>query len=336
MDERDMTGSLLETGPGVLTWNIGSNTSNALVTTAIGGDYAEDFIRFSLPSWQLYAKRHNLGIILLSDGSFSASTMGGLNGAWLKMLAPSLVLAQFPQVTRVAVVDTDIVINPSSPDVFLSTPRGSVGVVRDLPRQSGEGLMRTKRVAFLRNRYYDQTYPLDSILFAHPEDLYAFEGFPSLPDAFCTGLIVLDLEFATRFEGWFLEAKEIGAKETGAWEQTFLNFKILSELPSYWLDGKFQAIWNFEMATNHPSLYQSGDLADSEIAEHCVADTLNRVYFLHFAGSWPESRAWRNNPSAIFEKMGRLHQSEFLDYLESVPTGAPVGKLLPPTVKESL
>jgi hypothetical protein len=112
-----------------------------------------------------------------------------------------------------------------------------------------------------------------------------------------------------------------------AWEQTYLNHKVLTHLPHHWLDSKFQVIWNLEMALFHPSLYQIGDLSNSEIAENCVADTLNRVHFLHFAGSWPESTAWRNSPQRVMDKMGSLFEPEFLEYRATPSTGVARGKI---------
>ena len=77
-----MSDSLTEICPGVLSWNINGGTSHAMVTTAIGGTYFQDFVEFSLPTWKLYARRHGLGIVVFSDGSVPEVTLAGFNGAW--------------------------------------------------------------------------------------------------------------------------------------------------------------------------------------------------------------------------------------------------------------
>lgn len=320
-------GGLTETATGILTWNVDEKTKHALVTSAIGGRYLQDFLEFSLSTWQTYAQRHGLGIIVFADNSVSEETLGGFNGAWLKMLLPELVKSQFPLIQRLALVDTDIIINPSSPNVFGATPEGFVGVVPEFSSDPSRDTHARKRIAYLRRNHYDSAYPLDSILFASAEQVYAEEGFDPLSDSFCSGLLVLDVAFSSDFSRWFAEAKTADSKLAVAWEQTFLNYKVLTQLPHHWLDPKFQVIWNMEMALFHPSLYQLGDLSDSEVAENCVADTLNRVHFLHFAGSWPESTAWRNSPERIMEKMCGLFEPEFLDYLETPSTGAAKGKI---------
>lgn len=320
-------GSLTESATGILTWNVNDQTRHALVTSAIGGRYLRDFVEFSLPTWRNYAKRHGLGIIVFADNSVSEETLGGFNGAWLKMLLPELVEHHFPQIKRLALVDTDIIINPASPNVFGATPEGSVGVVPEFSADPSRDIQARKRIAFLRRNHYDSAYPLDSILFASAEQVYAEEGFKPLSDSFCSGLLVLDVAFSSHFSTWFREAKTGDSGLAVAWEQTFLNYKVLTQLPHHWLDRKFQVIWNMEMALFHPSLYQLGDLSNSEIAETCVADTLNRVHFLHFAGSWPESTAWRNSPERVIDKMCGLFEPEFLEYLETPSTGVAKGKI---------
>jgi len=320
-------GPLTEISPGVLTWNVNEQTAHALVTTAIGGTYLRDFMEFSLPTWQIYALHHGLGIILFSDGSISEKASGGLNGSWLKMLLPELIAQQLPQIERLALVDTDIIVNPAAPNLFDATPGGFVGVVPEFSSDTARDIESKKRLAFLRNRYYDSSYPLDSLLFASAEQVYEEEGFTPLPDSFCAGLLVIDVAFSAHFASWFREAKSTDQARAVAWEQTYLNHKVLTQLPHHWLDSKFQVIWNLDMALFHPSLYQVGDLSNSEIAENCVADTLNRVYFLHFAGSWPESSAWRNSPARIMEKMGSLFEPEFLNYLAAPSTGVAQGKI---------
>jgi len=319
--------SLIEISPGVFAWNVNPDTRHALVTSAIGGRYLEDFRQFSLPTWQKYAQRCGAGVVVFSDGSVSEDTLGGFNGAWLKMLLPELVNQQFPQIKRLALVDTDIIINPAAPDVFEATPQGHVGVVPEFSPKPGMDNLSRKRMAFLRKKYYDASYPLDSILFASAEQVYLEEGFQPLSESFCSGLLVLDSASSSTFSAWLDEAKTTELGPAVAWEQTYLNYKVLTQLPHHWLDQRFQVIWNLEMASSYPSLYRMGDLSNSEFAENYVADTLNRVYFLHFAGSWPESTAWKNSPQKIMSKMGSLYEPEFLEYLASPSTGVARGKL---------
>lgn len=319
--------SLTEISPGVLTWNVNGGTSQAMVTTAIGGTYLKDFVEFSLPTWKLYARRHGLGIVVFSDGSVSEETLAGFNGSWFKLLLPELIAQQIPQIERIALIDTDIIVNLAAPNLFDATPEGCVGVVPEFSPDPRRDVESKKRVAFLRNKYYSNSYPLDSLLFASAEQVYAEEGFEPRRESFCAGLLVIDVSFATQFSSWFGEAKNSDQGKAVAWEQTFLNYKVLTQLPHHWLDSKFQVIWNMEMALFHPSLYQLGDLSNSEIAENCVADTLNRVHFLHFAGSWPESTAWRNSPQRIMEKMCGLFEHEFLNYLATPSMGVAKGKI---------
>ena len=312
---------------GIKTWNLHAKSQRALTTTAIGKNYTQDFVNYSLPTWKAYAQKHDFAIILFSDGSVPETTFSSLNGAWLKMLVPQLVAENFPQIEQLAVIDTDILINPASPNIFDGFRPGSVGIVSSTRGFDFDLEQTKKRMAFLRRRHYDGSYPLDSVLFASPAQLFEEEGFPPLDDYFCSGVFVVDRASASRFASWFFEARELGAEGALAWEQNFLNHKVLSFADYAWLDSRFQAIWNLEMAAFHPSLYLEPSLEHSVVASRAVADTLNRVFFLHFAGSWPESFAWRNSPHTVLSFMADLWEEDFLNYLASPSTGRAKGKI---------
>ena len=116
---------------GIVAWNIGPSTRSALVTTAIGGDYFNDFLRFSFPYWEKYAETHGIGIIALTDLNAFGRDTRGMNGAWLKLLAPEVVALHFPKVERLALVDTDVIMSPSAPDIFGAAPDNQIAVVSE-------------------------------------------------------------------------------------------------------------------------------------------------------------------------------------------------------------
>lgn len=324
----EVDGELLDSGRAVV-WNLDSSTRHALVATATGGTYFQDFQLFSLPYWLIYARKHDLAIVIIRDSSFAGNLQAHPGGAWLKMLIPAYVKTLIPSIKRLALIDTDVIVNPLASDVFSITPPGQIGVVSQTQNLPFSLLTARKRMAYLRKSYYAERYPLDSLLFATPEQMFSIEGFDSHPDSFCSGLLVIDASHADLFARWYKEIDSRALRSANAWEQTYLNHKVL-ELGCHWLPYEFQAIWNLEMAATHPALYALGNLEGSLPAMVGVASTLVNRSFLHFAGSWPESWAWRNDPSEILRLVSEITSTSFQSYLAETPTGQPQGKVRPP------
>ena len=275
-----------------------------------------------------YAKKYSLGIVVLTDEAHLQSLPAGANGAWLKFLAPKITFDMFPSLNRLALLDTDIIINPGAPNIFGACPPGEIGVVSQVKNLPFDLTTVRKRMAFLRHTFYSSRYPLDSSLFASAEQEYSNEGLPAHDDLFCSGLVVVDQAHSNLFAGWLQEVSAERVAGATAWEQTFLNHKVISH-GCYWLDYKFQAIWNFEMASQHQSLYRHQSLEQNRYASIAVADTLSSCFFLHFAGSWGESDAWKNPPSLCQELLEELSGDEFLGYLERPSTGVSTGLVVP-------
>ena len=312
--------TLVTLNANLVSWNVSPDTQNVLLTTAIGEEYYENFIAFSFDSWADYAVRHDLGIVIMVSEPEDSLRFGSPNGSWLKMIAPDSVIKVLPQVERIALVDTDVIISPLAESVFAASPVGLISVVSQIKNLPFDLLEARKKLAFLRNRHYSHHYPLDSSLFAAPQSEYLSEDLPAHDDMFCAGLLVLDSAHAGLFHDWFIEAMGRDWENALAWEQVFLNHKVI-DTGCFWLPYGFQAIWNLEMASYHPSLYLEGSLANSAATQRAIADTLSNRHFLHFAGSWPESAAWKNSHAKILQRMGGLESRDFLLYRDQIPTG---------------
>lgn len=307
-------------------YNLSEDVHTVLVTTAIGGDYFHNWSQFSAPTWITYADRHKLGIAVLTDIPEAYALPPFLNGAWAKLVAPQIVLERFPRVNRFLLIDTDILISPIAPNIFDAVPEGRFGVVslENTPYPRGEV---RRRVAFFRNRFYSRSYPLDSILHAEAREIFAQQGLPPHDDYFCSGVVVFDRQHLGRLHAWLQSVTNDEVTASLAWEQPFLNHWIQSSEP-VWLDYRFQAIWAFEMAWKYPFLYELGsEIASSETASRCVESNLLENYFLHFAGSWFESSAWKCE--SFGEGSLFALEEEFEDFLRAPLTGKAVGKVLP-------
>jgi hypothetical protein len=306
--------------------NVTEDTKNVLVTTAIGKTYLRDWEQFSLPSWQKYAEKYQLGIACVTEDLLEKDDPHYKNGSWQKLLAPSAVLDEFPQVERFCLLDTDIQIGPFAPDIFANAPEGVYSVVsqlKGLPFPLDEVL---RRMAFFRNHFYSNSYPLDSFLLGDVFDEFRDLGLTPPEDYFCAGLMVLDRNHVEQMRGWFYEVKE--SQNFHGWEQTHLNFWIQSQ-DHHWLPYEYQALWNYEMAWKYPYLYSAAlETPNREEVRAGVESSLWNNHFLHFAGSWYESLAWKLTREVDYPEFSGLSE-EFSRYLELPVTGKKFGQVFP-------
>ena len=310
------------------TWfheRFGSSPTNYLITTAMTQHHFDNWFSNSLPSWREYADEYGLGILCFKSDLVDHDSATYKNGSWQKLLAPAAAKALVPNISRMCLLDSDIVIGPFADDIFEASPTGRfsvVSLIRDLPFPESEVL---RRVAFLRHTHYSEKYPLDSFLLGDPFDEFRDLGLAPPENYFCAGLIVLDASHSIQMSDWF---HSIGRdQELDAWEQTHLNFWVQRTDP-FWLPYEFQAIWKYEMAWKYPFLYGLGEeIYDSELAAKCVRASLWNNHFLHFAGSWFESLAWGTGAHTVGELDGIAHS--FSEYRSKPISGAKVGKITP-------
>jgi hypothetical protein len=76
---------------------------------------------------------------------------------------------------------------------------------------------------------------------------------------------------------------------TNGGDQTHLNYHILSEDIQHFIPYKFQAIWAYEVAWNHPDLFMENFESPNRI-KNAINSVLLNNHFLHFAGGSKESK----------------------------------------------
>jgi hypothetical protein len=305
-----------------------SKSGSYLVTIAIGELYFERFQANTLATWEIYAERHGLGIIVFFDNLIGQSHPMWKKPTWQKLIIGStLVESDFP-VELVCYLDTDIIINPFSPNIFNSHVNGKISVVslrKNLPFNYNHTL---KKLALLRKKYIDSKYPLDSALFASLKTLYEYQNLPVQSDEFCAGLLMFNpSQLAKQMEEWFYLYDQDVKSITDGGDQTHLNYHILSSNLANFLDYKFQAIWAFEAANYYPFLFIN-EFNNRSLYMDCIQSTLMRVHFLHFAGSWPESSTFSSDKFSLELIYLELYK-EYSDYLKVKVNGIPKGKIVP-------
>jgi len=309
-----------------------SKSGNYLVTIAIGESYQVRFQKNVLESWEKYAEKNNLGIILFHDHLVAVSHPNWKKPTWQKLIISSVLLQSGFPVKCVCYLDTDIIINPFAPNIFDHSVSNKISVVSLRNNLPFSYMSTLKKLALLRKKYIDPKYPLDSVLFADLKTLYEFQNLPIQTDEFCAGLLLFNPhELANQMENWFYLYDRDVESITDGGDQTHLNYHVLSSNLASFLNYEFQAIWAFEAANYYPFLFING-FSDRSLYNECIQATLMRVNFLHFAGSWPESSTFGSEDFSLNLVYLDLYK-EYKDYLDLDVIGKSIGKILPTSYK---
>ena len=109
-------------------------SKNAIVTIAIGDEYYNKWINNSYPSWKRYCRRFDLGLIVVDQDLISVDDIVWKKPTWQKMLIAESLEKLPIKVNNVCYLDTDILINYKSPNIFDDFNSTWGGVVeREMP-----------------------------------------------------------------------------------------------------------------------------------------------------------------------------------------------------------
>ena len=93
-------------------------SGNVLATIAIGDAYLEPFMKYAFHTWEMYCKRHDLGLILFDDHLVDQADPDWKNPYWQKFLIGDFLISQNLSVNNICCLDTDILISPLAPNIF--------------------------------------------------------------------------------------------------------------------------------------------------------------------------------------------------------------------------
>ena len=302
------------------------NSENYIVTIAIGDIYFNNWEKYALPSWEYYCKKFDIGLVIFTTDLISKDDKKWKKANWQKLLIGEELINNGLKVNNICYLDTDIIISPIAPDIFLNFDEESISMVslrKNLPYDYNEVL---RRVAFFRNLYYDETYPLDSALFISIHDLYKFHDLEPVEDEACTGFYIFNVEKKSKIMyDYFFKIESSIISITGGGEQTHFNHFLQTNTKIKWLEYKYQAIWVFELAWKYPFLYKFKD-NHSDLINECINSSLLENYFLHFAGSWHESKMWKNYQ---FDLNNLEIYNKYSTYKKIPVYGNPIGIIKP-------
>lgn len=303
-------------------------SGNVLATIAIGEQYLQPFMKYAYHTWEMYCRRHDLGLILFDNDLISPDHPKWKKANWQKYLIPSVIVDSGLPVKNVCHLDTDILISPLAPNIFDQHNESRVSVVSQFFRLPFDRVEALRRVAYLRNRFFSSNYPLDSLLFASLEQLARFSSIPVQQDYACSGVFVFNTElFAEPFSDFFNKYDKQILTPTDGGDELHFNYFVQSNNYENWLDYRFQALWIYEISMHYPFLYDLANI-DVGLTKRCIEASLFSNYFLHFAGSWYESEMWEQ--VKVLDTAESLEMfSAFDEYMKTPVYGKPLGAIKP-------
>lgn len=306
-------------------------SKNLITVIALGKDYYANWYKHSFPGLEKYCKNHKLGLIVFDKDLISIEDKLWKKPTWQKLLIADTLKNSSLSVENVCNLDADILVNHNAPNIFDNYNPDTIGLVsmiNNLPFSLSEA---QRKVSFLRNRYYDKKYPLDSSILTSLEQRYTSNNIPPQKDYACSGLVIFNVKNHTNLMmSWFnkydSDKLALASGEQQLSDPIF-NYEFQNWGKITWLDYKFHALWNFEMAIKYPFLYKLREKKENIIKE-CIEASLMTNHFLHFAGLWYESNMFEIGD--IFGNEDKKSEIEdYYSYLETPVTGIRKGVIKP-------
>ena len=256
----------------------GKSSHKAIVTLAVGNTYENKWKKFAYPSLFEYCKKHNLGLYLQNSNLDIQVTHKKIT--WQKLLLANELKNNFEYIDDFCYIDSDIIVNTYEDSVFNSHD-GRLALVSQFNNLPFDLNLILRRIAFYRNHFFSNRYPLDSSLFMSVEEIYKFHNLTPQSDYACAGFFMgnIDRHSEVMKEVFFHYDATISTITDGG-DEPILNFEFQSRFEINWLPYKFQALWIYEMAAHYPFLYEF--FRDSKLVANCLESSLSNNIFLHY------------------------------------------------------
>ena len=265
--------------------------TNSIVTLAIGKKFYSHWKKYIFPNWKIYCESHNLGLIVFTEDLIDKKNIDWKKPTWQRLLVGSEVQKRLTKVKNVCFLDTDILINPTAPNIFKKIRKNKINITSLRHNLPFEYKSIIRKTVFFRKKYSNKNYPLDSITNCDLKTLYKTSNLKPQKTELCVGVMVFNLKrFSKIMLNWFFsfEKKNMLINQGGC--QTPVAYKILSNNYCNLLDYKFQAQWVFEIAARFPHILKR--VKNIDLMSDLATSTLLDNYFLHFAGGGPECKVW--------------------------------------------
>jgi len=283
----------------------------ALVTLTIGDRYLTNYKTFCHNSWSAYAQKNGLDLIVIPNSIDDSLRSKSRSPAWQKCLI--LSHKDVKEYDQVAWVDSDILINPTSPNIFKKVPIEMIGAVDSYATPNSED----HRIGLERLYEYWSNHGIDFVNNISATDYhknFGLEGnFQSVVQA---GVLVL----SPKYHNELLEHVYNNYEDKGGahwnYEMRPLSYEILKNEMAYWLNPKFNMPWPYTKQFLYPFLNasdnyinkvmnkilrKSGLIRKYSLKSKCATTAFLNNYFLHFAGSANEMIYVNQEITSVFE-----------------------------------
>jgi len=279
---------------------------NLIVTLAIGDTHRERWNSLCAQNWRAYGAKHGYDILCIDQPLDRSERAQRRSPSWQKCL----ILSQDLAYERIVWLDADILINnAAAPSIIESVPPSMVGAVDEfsLPAPSLSRIARERMIEFWTARgepFLDERTP------AAYHANYGFDAI-HLERVVQGGTLVLSPCHRAVLEKIYYSYEDRG-EPYWHYEMRPLSFELQNANCVHWLDGRFNALWNFMLFSYYPFLMSEPPKFDpskrlaarlfrrlygknpEQFAKQIYKETLrasvNRAfhstYFMHFAGRW--------------------------------------------------
>ncbi len=262
------------------------NKKNYIVVITIGNRYYKKWQKKICPIIKNYCESNKIGLIAITNNLIDKSSEFFKKPQWQKLLVGQYLLNNRVNFENICIIDGDILINPFSPNIFNYHKKNKISVVSSRFNMPYDWQSSTRKISFYRKKFYSKKYALNSAINMTIKDLFKYHKLKHFDNFFCAGMYMFNKNFSKFMEKVFFKYKNNVKSITNGGDQTHVNYEFQSTKKINWLDYKFQALWNYEMANYYPFLYYN---KDKKLIQNCIESSLSNNYFLHFAGSSFES-----------------------------------------------
>jgi hypothetical protein len=229
----------------------------AIVTLAIGEEFAERWHRLCEENWRRYADRHGYDLICVEQPLDTSERAQSRSPSWQKLLLLGQPFAE--NYDRIVWVDADVLFGREARPIADLGPRHLVGAVDEIGMERPD---------------------VRRLLHPDPPSEYLELGFSETFDQMVqAGVLVLSPEHHREVLERVYEEYEDGPKTV--FEMRPLSYELLREGLVHWLDPRFNMLWFVYRAHNHPELSRYRRHPKSR---EVMQRALEEVDLLHFAG----------------------------------------------------
>lgn len=274
-----------------------SKSKNYLASIIIGEKHYSDWKKYCSTSWIKYSKKNNIGLIVIFKNLLDKKSDLWKKPTWQRLLIAKYIKNSNLDINNICVLDSDIFINEFSPNIFKKSDLKKISVVnfyKNLPFKKTYYKIR-ERLVYLRRIFLDKQFPLQSSLTAEPKEIFLnYKLGRNLNNYFCAGVMVYNVKkYADFFQKIYLKYAKKKQKVKFNGVEVPLNYEVMSKAKTFWLDYKFQAIWLFELSDKYSFIYRVRKNR-SELIKLCAEEIILNSYFLHFPGTYKDSKkTWK-------------------------------------------